>query len=170
VNGATNVAELKKRVSEQDPQWEVARQRIIFQGRELDDTDVLSQSGLDNEVPCVHLVMRLQQGATTRRSARREDPAKRAVAKPAVKVEQAAEPVAESLSDQVYGGLEDSGRFTLDEALGELRWPPVPKRFWPFSGTPRSRAPPPTRAKARDPNRCGGRAGGSAGGAAFRPP
>eukprot|EP00284_Hemiselmis_tepida_P004465 CAMPEP_0174952190 /NCGR_PEP_ID=MMETSP1355-20121228/95242_1 /TAXON_ID=464990 /ORGANISM="Hemiselmis tepida, Strain CCMP443" /LENGTH=408 /DNA_ID=CAMNT_0016199877 /DNA_START=19 /DNA_END=1245 /DNA_ORIENTATION=+ len=119
VDGATNVAELKKCVSEQDPQWEVARQRIIFQGRELDDADVLSQSGLDNEVPCVHLVMRLQnQGATTRRSGRREEPAKRAVAKPAVKVEPAAvAPEADPLNDQVYGGLEDA-RLDLDETLG----------------------------------------------------
>mmetsp|Transcript_43097 Transcript_43097/g.107854 ORF Transcript_43097/g.107854 Transcript_43097/m.107854 type:complete len:409 (-) Transcript_43097:534-1760(-) len=121
VDGATTVAELKKRVSEQDPQWEVSRQRIIFQGRELDDADVLSQSGLDNEAPCVHLVMRLQQqGVTTRRSGRREETSKRAVARPAVKAEQAAEEEEEALNDQVYEGLDDGTRLDLNETLGEL--------------------------------------------------
>jgi hypothetical protein len=65
---ATTVADLKNKVFAQDPSWEVLRQRIIFQGRELSDTSLLlSQCGLDGEAPSVYVVMRLPAPGTSRK-------------------------------------------------------------------------------------------------------
>lgn len=73
IDQTTQVAELKTKVFQQDPSWEVARQRIIFHGRELPDSSLLlSQCGLDGETPCVHVVMRLPAPGAARRS-RKDD-------------------------------------------------------------------------------------------------
>ena len=54
-------------VFEQDNTWEVARQRIIFKGKELLDTEVLLNCGLCDSIPSVHVVMRPPAAGVTRR-------------------------------------------------------------------------------------------------------
>ncbi|EKX46311.1 hypothetical protein GUITHDRAFT_40724, partial [Guillardia theta CCMP2712] len=54
----TTVLDVKHRVAEQDSQWEVTRQRMIFQGKELLDSKLIVNCGLHDETPTVHLVMR----------------------------------------------------------------------------------------------------------------
>jgi len=68
----TTVHDLKKNVNIQDPSWEVTRQRIIFQGKELADTALVTQCGLDEGTPTVHVVMRLPAPGTARRG-KKED-------------------------------------------------------------------------------------------------
>eukprot|EP00960_Hanusia_phi_P033328 750407-Hanusia_phi.AAC.1 len=63
----TTVLDVKQRVAEQDPQWEVARQRMIFQGKELQDSKLIVNCGLHDETPTVHLVMRPPAPGTARR-------------------------------------------------------------------------------------------------------
>lgn len=122
IDGSTDVAELKRRVEEQDSQWEVQRQRLIFQGRELRDQDLLSQCGLDETNPSVHLVMRLPQPGTTKRWKHKDEAA--TVAKPTrytrstVKIE-----TDEESLESAYETLGDcSGRLDLNDVLDECRF------------------------------------------------
>jgi len=71
-DASSTVIELKYKVAEQDAQWDVQRQRIILRGKELEDGNRLSECGLDDEAPTVHLVMRLPAPGTARR---KRDPA-----------------------------------------------------------------------------------------------
>ena len=63
----TTVLDVKQRVAEQDSQWEVTRQRMIFQGKELLDSKLIVNCGLHDETPTVHLVMRPPAPGTARR-------------------------------------------------------------------------------------------------------
>ncbi|KAJ1470585.1 hypothetical protein T484DRAFT_1847312 [Baffinella frigidus] len=68
---ATTVLDVKHRVAEEDPTWEVARQRIIFKGQELPDEKPIAQCGLDDGAPTCHVVMRLPAPGAARK--RRDD-------------------------------------------------------------------------------------------------
>jgi len=68
----TTVHDLKQNVASQDPTWEVARQRIIFQGKELADNALITQCGLEEGSPTVHVVMRLPAPGTARRTRKEE--------------------------------------------------------------------------------------------------
>ncbi len=110
-------------------QWEVARQRIIFQGRELLDHDLIAQCGLDDTNPSVHLVMRLPAPGCGRR--RKEDSSRSKNSSP-VKAEYShdegitikEEPV-DSMSDE-QGDISES-RLDLEDVLGDCRCG-VPKK------------------------------------------
>jgi len=67
VDPLTSILELKNKVFEQDNTWEVARQRIIFKGKELLDSEVLLNCGLCDSIPSVHVVMRPPTAGVTRR-------------------------------------------------------------------------------------------------------
>ena len=104
-------------------QWEVARQRIIFQGRELLDHDLIGQCGLDDTNPSVHLVMRLPAPGCGRR--RKEDSAKAKASSPVkadsmqvqgVMVKE--EPIDPADYDQP--DMSDS-RLDLEDVLGDCR-------------------------------------------------
>jgi len=69
---STTVLDLKNSVNAQEASWEVARQRIIFQGKELEDSALVSQCGLDEGTPTVHVVMRLPSPGTARRGKKEE--------------------------------------------------------------------------------------------------
>ena len=68
---ATTVLDVKQRVAEEDPTWEVARQRIIFKGQELPEDKLIAQCGLDDGAPTCHVVMRLPAPGSARK--RRDD-------------------------------------------------------------------------------------------------
>ena len=68
---ATTVLDVKQRVAEEDPTWEVARQRIIFKGQELPQDKLIAQCGLDDGAPTCHVVMRLPAPGSARK--RRDD-------------------------------------------------------------------------------------------------
>jgi hypothetical protein len=123
VDEATSVIELKRRVEEQDPQWEVSRQRIIYQGRELEDNDLIRECGLDDANPSVHLVMRLPAPGCARK--RKEESTRN---KPATKAKmEVEEPIAsiksEPLDDLDYkDATNDLG---LDDVLGDCSSTPM---------------------------------------------
>jgi len=125
VDDSTDVAELKRRVEEQDPQWEVQRQRLIYQGSELRDQDLLSQCGLEENSPSVHLVMRLPQPGTSRSKKTKEEPSTVPKAARSTRSAVKAEPVDDSL-DSAYETLGGSlaGRLDLsaDDVLGDCRF------------------------------------------------
>jgi hypothetical protein len=135
VDDSTDVAELKRRVEEQDPQWEVQRQRLIYQGSELRDQDLLSQCGLEENSPSVHLVMRLPQPGTSRSKKTKEEPSTVPKAARSTRSAVKAEPVDDSL-DSAYETLGGSlaGRLDLsaDDVLGDCRFVlsfPAPQFF-----------------------------------------
>jgi hypothetical protein len=133
VDDSTDVAELKRRVEEQDPQWEVQRQRLIYQGSELRDQDLLSQCGLEENSPSVHLVMRLPQPGTSRSKKTKEEPSTVAKAARSTRSAVKAEPVDDSL-DSAYETLGGSlaGRLDLsaDDVLGDCSLPMELDQAW----------------------------------------
>mmetsp|Transcript_2368 Transcript_2368/g.5657 ORF Transcript_2368/g.5657 Transcript_2368/m.5657 type:complete len:394 (+) Transcript_2368:32-1213(+) len=123
VDEATSVLELKRRVEEQDPQWEVTRQRIIYQGRELADEDLISQCGLDDANPSVHLVMRLPAPGCARK--RKEESSR---AKPVATRARADEDSVFSVKSEPLEEIDykdDAGHLGLDDVLGDCSNTPM---------------------------------------------